>query len=83
MRLDQRGIDSQVLFDSVSTLEVIEAYPRDKYLPSFLLRGKVEELVFHAQVATDVEGDNVRVVTMHIPNPEEWEMDGRVRRNPR
>ena len=29
--------------------------------------------------ATDVQGDNIRVVTMYSPDPSEWQMDGRIR----
>ena len=28
------------------------------------------EGVFHALMATDLEGDNVRVVTMYLPDPD-------------
>jgi hypothetical protein len=44
------------------TLEIVEAYPQDKYLPSLLVRGESQGLVFHAQIATDVEGKNIRIV---------------------
>ena len=54
--------------------------PHDKYLPSFLLRGEVPEFVFHALVATDIEGDNIRVVTMYRPDSEQWDEGGRIRR---
>ena len=60
--------------------EIIEAYPDDKYLPSFLVRGEFEGRVFHAQIAADVEGRNVRIVTMYIPVSEEWESKFRIRR---
>lgn len=50
-------------------------------MPSFLIRGEAGRLVFHAQIATDVEGDNVRVVTMYVPNSEEWHNGGRERRD--
>jgi hypothetical protein len=63
-----------------ATLEIIEEYPHDKYLPGFLLRGEVPEFVFHALVATDVEGDNVRVVTMYLPDSGQWDEGGRFRR---
>jgi len=63
-----------------ATLEIIEEYPQDKYLPSFLLRGEVAEFVFHVLVATDVEGDNIRVVTMYLPDPAQWDEGGRFRR---
>jgi len=80
MRLEQRNLTGGVLRRAVHTLEIIEAYPHDKYLPSFLLRGETPGIVFHAQIAADVEGDNVRVVTMYIADSDEWEDGGRVRR---
>jgi hypothetical protein len=62
------------------SLEIIESYPDDKYLPSFLVRGECEGRVFHAQIAADVEGGNIRVVTMYVPVPEEWDSALRIRR---
>ena len=35
---------------------------------------------FHVQFALDVEGDNVRVVTVYRPDPVEWEADLKTRR---
>jgi hypothetical protein len=43
----------------MATLEILEAYPQDKYLPSFLVRGEFEGRIFHAQIAADVEGENI------------------------
>lgn len=80
MRLQQRSLRSEMLTEGVSSLEIIESYPEDKYLPSFLLRGEGEGIVFHAQIATDVDGGNVRVVTMYLPRPDEWDLGLRVRR---
>jgi hypothetical protein len=80
MRLQQRGLTAATLHETMETLEIIEAYPRDKYLPSFLLRGDSGGSVFHAQIATDVEGDNIRVVTIYIPDPDEWDEGFRSRR---
>ena len=70
-----------MLHNSMATLEIIEAYPQDKYLPSFLVRGEAEGCVFHAQIAADTEGENIRVVTMYTPDPNEWDEDMRFRRN--
>jgi len=36
--------------------------------------------IHHALVATDIEGDDVRVVTMYLPDPGQWDEDGRLRR---
>jgi hypothetical protein len=69
-----------MLVAAVNSFEIIENYPDDKYLPSFLLRAETVGVVFHVQVATDVQGNNVRIVTMYIPEPEEWDRDFRVRR---
>ena len=80
MRLQQRGLTVGTLQNAVSTLEIIEAYPDDKYLPSFLLRGDSQGSVFHAHIATDLEGPNVRVVTMYQPSSDEWDGTFRVRR---
>ena len=44
------------------------------------MRGDSEGSVFHVQAATDVEGENIRVVTMYIPDPGEWDEGLRCRR---
>jgi hypothetical protein len=80
MRLQERRLTGEVLRKALPTLEIIESYPDDKYLPSFLIRGEVPEFVFHALIATDLEGYNIRVVTMYLPNPSQWDENGRSRR---
>jgi hypothetical protein len=80
MRLEQRSLGSEMVLKGADSLEILEAYPDDKYLPSFLLRGAFEGRVFHAPIATDVEARNVRVVTMCVPIPEEWDSGFRIRR---
>ena len=80
MRLQQRNLRSDMLVAAVDSFEIIENYPDDKYLPSFLLRAETAGFVFHIQVATDVQGNNVRIVTMYAPEPDEWDQDFRVRR---
>lgn len=82
MRLQGRSISRSAVVDSTSTFEIIEAYPEDKYLPSYLVFAKHGEEIIHILFATDVEGDNVRVVTVYRPSPSEWENDLRTRRNP-
>ena len=81
MRLQQRGLTAGMIRNAMATLEILEAYPQDKYLPSFLVRGEFEARVFHAQIATDSDGDNIRIVTMYAPDPDEWDEELRHRRN--
>ena len=84
MRLKTRSIPHAVffLFSAVETYEIVESYPGDKYLPSYLVRAEHEEEVFHLLFATDLENDNVRVVTIYRPDPEFWTEDFRRRKEP-
>lgn len=65
------------ILSAADTYEIVESYPEDKYLPSYLV---LAESRFHVQFATDVEGDNVRIVTAYRPDPGEWESDLKTRR---
>jgi hypothetical protein len=62
-------------------LEIIESYPDDKYLPSFLVRGHAGGAVSHAHIASDVKDYNIRIVTMYIPEPGDSEQGFRTRRH--
>jgi hypothetical protein len=57
---------------------MVESYPEDKYLPSYLVLAGSR---FHILFATDVEGDNVRVVTIYVPDSDEWNSDLKTRRS--
>ena len=80
MRLKGRFIPCKAILDAVDSYEIIEAYPEDKYLPSYLVLARSADDVFHVLFAVDVEGDNVRVVTAYRPSPEEWEANLKTRR---
>ncbi|MBL8210061.1 MAG: DUF4258 domain-containing protein [Bryobacterales bacterium] len=80
MRLRERRISAEMVLSASKTFEVIESYPDDKYLPSYLVRATGGGLVLHAQFATDVAGDNVRVVTVYVPSADDWDEMFRNRR---
>ena len=80
MRLRTRALTGSLLHAAAESLEIIESYPEDKDLPSFLLRGESGGTVFHAHIAADVEGLNIRVVTMYIPDPNQWDQGLRMGR---
>jgi hypothetical protein len=82
MRLSGRFISRKTILGAVASVEIIEAYPQDKYLPSYLVYAQDRAEVIHVLFAVDVAGDNVRVVTAYRPNPSEWELDLRTRRRP-
>ena len=66
MRLQQRALTAGMIRNAMATLEIIEAYPQDKYLPSFLVRGESEACVY-AQIVTDVEGENIESLPCTLP----------------
>jgi hypothetical protein len=80
MRLAGRYISRDEIIEAADSYEMVEAYPDDKYLPSYLLRGDSAGGTFHVLFAVDVGGDNVRVVTAYRPNADEWEPDFRSRK---
>ena len=75
MRLQTRGIIRKIIIESVDNYQVIEEYPEDKYLPSFLIWTHYEKDVYHVLFALDIENRNVRIVTAYRPDPVEWDYD--------
>jgi hypothetical protein len=73
MRLKERYIPRTYILESTERYEIIESYPKDKYLPSYLIYSRHEVRIFHALFAVDVDGDHVRIVTAYYPTPEEWD----------
>jgi len=80
MRLEGRFLSREAIFSSVSSYEIVEEYPGDKYLPSYLVLARQESAAIHVLFAADVEGNNVRVVTAYRPDPKEWQTDWKTRR---
>ena len=80
MRLRGRFIERRRIIDSVESYELVESYPGDKYLPSYLVLAQHSGEAFHVVFAIDALGDNVRIVTAYRPSPDEWELDLKTRR---
>ncbi len=80
MRLAGRHISRDEIFGAVDSYEVIESYPDDKYLPSYLVLATAAGGGFHVLFTVDVDADDVRVVTAYRPNPIDWQPDLRTRR---
>ncbi len=73
MRLAGRYISRDEVLEATESYEIIESYPEDKYLPSYLVWATSGQGPFHVLFAADVDGDNVRIVTAYRPNAVEWE----------
>ena len=81
MRLVKRSISRTLILDSVDNFVLIESYPEDKYLPSYLIWSTIQDIIFHILFAVDVKEGNVRVITTYKPNPDIWMDNMKRRRN--
>ncbi|MHB0978714.1 MAG: DUF4258 domain-containing protein [Thermoleophilia bacterium] len=70
-RLEGRSVVRGVIIGAANNYEIVESYPEDKYLPSYLLLARPAGDAIHVLFAADVSGDNVRVVTAYRPGPDE------------
>ena len=75
------GAPREFILDAVDSYEIVESYPGDKYLPSYLVLARRPGDAIHVLFAADLEGNNVRVVTAYRPSPDEWDDDLRTRRS--
>jgi hypothetical protein len=80
MRLESRFVSRDIILEAADSYELVESYPDDKYFPSYLSLARLGGDAIQVLFATDVVGDNVRVVTAYRPSPEEWEGDLKTRR---
>ena len=80
MRLKDRFIPRETILLSVATYEIIEQYPTDKYLPSYLIYAENKGRIIHIQIAVDIENKSVVVVTAYEPTPDKWEKGFKTRR---
>ncbi len=82
MRLRGRFIPREAILASTDTYEVIEEYAHDKYLPSYLIYARYQGEPFHIQIAVDVPGDSVTIVTAYKPTLDKWQEDLKTRSKP-
>jgi uncharacterized protein DUF4258 len=80
LRLQGRSIAREAILSSTARYEIIERYPEDKYLPSYLVLIRSDDDALHVLFAVDVEDDNVRIIAAYRPTLDEWELDLKVRR---
>jgi hypothetical protein len=80
MRLVGRYINRSEILAAIDSYEIVESYPQDKYLPSYLLHGSAFGSDFHVLIAVDVDEENVRIVTAYRPDLKHWEPDMKTRR---
>lgn len=82
MRLRGRFIAREAVLLSVGSYEIIEEYPGDKYLPSYLVYTEYHGESIHIHIAVDQAGDRAIIVTVYRPSRDKWEEDFKTRRLP-
>lgn len=80
MRLEKRFITRKTIIESSGDYEIIESYPDDKCMPSYLVRSVYKGDVFHALFAIDKEKRNVRIITAYYTDPRHWNNSFKKRR---
>lgn len=71
-RAVERNISADEIMQAGATVEIIEKYPDDKYLPSCLLFGFTrKQRPLHLQVCyTDT--NRIKIITLYEPDPRQW-----------
>lgn len=81
MRMKGRFVPRETIINSFDTYEIIEQYPEDKYLPSYLVYAEHQGVPLHIVFAVDKPGRNVIIVTAYRPDSIKWLDDFKKRRN--
>jgi hypothetical protein len=74
MRSEELGsITDQEVYEAAYSGEVIEVYSDDQPYPSVLIFGTTDsDRPLHAVCACDEEGQQVLIVTVYQPDPNQW-----------
>lgn len=77
-RAAKRAIRAAEIEQAITSAEVIEDYPDDKYGPSCLMFGRTNHnRPLHIQVGYSTI---IKIITVYEPSPDEWEDDLKTRK---
>lgn len=79
-RMFERSVTAADVREALAGSEVIEEYPDDRPLPSFLVLGWVAQRPLHLVVATERSTRTCHIVTVYAPDPRMWSGGYRKRR---
>ncbi len=79
-RMFERQISEADVREILTRGETIEAYPQDTPYPSRLMLGWCKGRPLHVVAADNAEEQEIIVITVYEPDPEQWEPGFRRRR---
>ena len=80
-RMNERGILLRDVIRAIDCGEIIEQYPNDFPFPSCLILGPaVNGRLLH--IVASLNDGNLYLITTYFPNDENWNEDGKTRREP-
>jgi hypothetical protein len=80
LRMTRRGITEAEVAEVLANGEVIEDYPGDAPLPSYLLLGSPAGRLLHVVAADHANAEETFVITVYEPDPARWDAAFRRRR---
>ena len=79
-RMFERRISEKSVLNALELGETIEDYSIEMDMPSRLILGLQGKRPFHAVISENQERNEITVITVYHPNPDQWSKDFKSRR---
>ena len=79
-RMFERRISEKSVLKALEVGETIEDYSLEMNMPSRLILGFQDKRPFHAVISENQEGNEITVITVYRPSPDQWSKDFKSRR---
>jgi len=80
-RMFERKISEKNILLALKTGDIIEDYSGEMPEPGQLILGYQGRRPFHLVISENRELDEVTIITVYIPDPDQWKKDYRTRRS--
>lgn len=80
-RMFERKISVKTVSQALQSGEIIEDYSAEMPEPSRLILGFQGKRPFHVVTSENPETTETTIITVYIPNPDQWDKDFRRRRS--
>jgi len=80
-RMFERGITAKKVRQVLESGETIEDYSSEMPEPSRLILGFQGKRPFHLVISENPETKEITIITVYIPDPNQWKKDSRTRQS--